>query len=324
MARVGLLALGVLGAVVVSSGDKPKPKGAPKPKGTHPRVKMIRTFAEAEAVTAEWDGCLLRTMVVPSGLGAWRAAALALADAHPTTLFVAANMPQTRAALAAEGIAWSHGVWEAPITLADAARFVVQGGAVSGLTAGMAKAVDECPDPTSKPPKPTGPTVVDLDETHIQLQPREGMKIKNSDTAWGLPSAVRAIEDAFARWQACAEEYGHAGKTMRIGDISSPAGGPLPPHKSHQEGRDVDISIQGEGLPVDALPCLLIAFLADPLVSAVFLSHSKQAELWDELAGHDLAALRDELQYPNPPGTKGTRVSHEPGHTKHFHVRFRA
>ncbi len=326
MARPGLLALGILGAIAVS-GDKPKP-GRPATKGKHhPRLRVVRSIAEVNEV-AKWDGCLLGTLVVPGGLGLWRAAALAIVDEHPTTLFVVADMPESRAVLASLGLKWRIGVWDGPTGMEPAeARFVVEGKSLPTLAAGLRKAAEECPgptpEPTTKPPKPDGPTVAE-DGIELQLQPLPGMKIKNPDTAWGLPDVVHAIEDAFARWRQCADEYGHGDNVMRVGDISIAGGGPLAPHVSHQEGRDVDISIQGLGLPIGSLPCLLWAFLVDPLVSAVFLSYTKQHELWDELEGHDLAALRDELQYPLSSTLKGVRVTHEPGHSKHFHVRYRA
>lgn len=173
-----------------------------------------------------------------------------------------------------------------------------------------------------KPPKPGGGSAGG--DVVVQLQDRPGLHIKNPATAWGTAPVVRAIEDAVDWFIACADDLGVGGREVRIGDISAAGGGPLGSHLSHQEGRDVDVSIQGERLPVDALPCLLWAFLATDLVSTVFLDYGVQAALWDALEGHPLEALRAELQYPNGPKFKGVRVVHWPGHADHLHVRYRA
>jgi hypothetical protein len=147
--------------------------------------------------------------------------------------------------------------------------------------------------------------------------------IKNPARAWGTEATIRSILDAMARWRQCSAEYGLAYE-LRVADVSTMGGGKLPPHKSHHEGRDVDVSVQGHGLPVDALPCMLLAFMADPNVRVVYLDHGVQGELHEllERAPELGAELLPELQYPLGPGQGMTRIRHWPGHADHLHVRY--
>ena len=170
-------------------------------------------------------------------------------------------------------------------------------------------------DPKSKPPAPVT----------TQLGPGDGYVIKNPDRAWGTAEAIRSLRDAIAEFLQCAADLElDPTYTIRVADISRQGGGKLPPHLSHHEGRDVDVSIQGHKLPLDALPCLLVSFLRDENTRVVFLDWKTQGEVWKAIEGGPFEGLRTELQWPLAAGTGRTRVRHSKGHANHLHVRFKA
>ncbi|SBO41998.1 penicillin-insensitive murein endopeptidase [Cyanobium sp. NIES-981] len=56
------------------------------------------------------------------------------------------------------------------------------------------------------------------------------------DKQFGLPATIKAIEEIGKAWF----ENHRTGPVIGIGNISKNGGGPVPPHKSHQTGLDVD------------------------------------------------------------------------------------
>ena len=60
---------------------------------------------------------------------------------------------------------------------------------------------------------------------------------------YGTPETIRNIYNAAKRYRAYFRDRGLKFVPLSIGDISRPSGGPLPPHVSHQSGRDVDVGI---------------------------------------------------------------------------------
>lgn len=130
---------------------------------------------------------------------------------------------------------------------------------------------------------------------------------------WGTPEMVAGI-------QAVAKDMKAAGAPpLQIGDISYQYGGPIRRHKSHQNGRDVDIFFVGSGGRFD-VPMnfrLLAAALAQMNVTNVFIDTPLKNALLSY--GHQL--LREqkisEEVYQKAAGV----MSYEPGHGDHFHVR---
>lgn len=145
----------------------------------------------------------------------------------------------------------------------------------------------------------------------------DGHRVRRPRNAWGTATAVASLLQALERYH----QSGLADVT--IGDMSKEGGGPLKPHKSHQFGRDVDLSFDGT-LPLEPTAKLLQAFLLDDNVGAIFLDWNAQREVWHALAlDPDLAlGVEPELQYPLAKGTGRTRIRHWPGHKNHIHVRF--
>lgn len=144
---------------------------------------------------------------------------------------------------------------------------------------------------------------------------------------YGADFVVRALREAL-------KEYRRAqGPRPRIlvGDLSLPHGGPFPPHKSHQNGRDVDIHLprirdgQGRRSRIDwqASWRLIEALRRNPLLHKIFLSAGLHASLAQ--AARQLGVAESQItriiQFPgqNPKAI----VRHSPGHDRHIHLRYR-
>lgn len=126
---------------------------------------------------------------------------------------------------------------------------------------------------------------------------------------WGTARMVNGI-------QYIGQRLARAGApTMQVGDMSYKNGGPIRRHKSHQNGRDVDIFfISGRGGFDTASNWLLIrSALDNPYmrVSNVFISNQKKAAL-----------LSYARRIGDPMASRAASVmSYEPGHNDHFHIR---
>lgn len=126
---------------------------------------------------------------------------------------------------------------------------------------------------------------------------------------WGTARLVNGI-------QHIGRQLSRAGApAMQVGDMSYKNGGPIRRHKSHQNGRDVDIFfINGRGGFDTASNWLLIRSALDNphmRVSNVFVSNQKKAAL--------IAYAR---RIGDPMASRAASVmSFEPGHDDHFHIR---
>jgi hypothetical protein len=120
---------------------------------------------------------------------------------------------------------------------------------------------------------------------------------------------------------------GYRGELV-ICDLSDHDGGRLQPHLSHRTGHDVDIRLpidEAGDIDWDATWALVAAFIEDDEVEYIFLEHPLQAELAAaaERAGLDETVRAAAIQWPDRPGTNSGIVRHEPGHTRHLHIRIR-
>ena len=152
---------------------------------------------------------------------------------------------------------------------------------------------------------------------------------------WGTRATVRQLDDVLHQW---AQKYPDAPPVL-VGNLSSRNGGKLSPHKSHQSGRDVDLSYvldwngqtsvswqQATASNLDAgrtwaLLKLLVksadieVIFADRAVQRLLLEYAKKKGLvrrsrlgwWLEIAATE---------------KRSSLVRHVPGHRDHFHVRF--
>lgn len=167
----------------------------------------------------------------------------------------------------------------------------------------------------------------------VQLTAREHWGVAYPDNAWATLETVtyleRALAEAFSTASADAPP-------VTIGDLSSPWGGPLPPHASHQSGRDVDVGYarlhaadpwwtdaSERTLNVEVTWGVVRALVRGSPVEVIFVDRSLQVLL----AAHARRIGEDprwidglfELGRARPSAI----VRHEPGHTNHMHVRFK-
>jgi penicillin-insensitive murein endopeptidase len=119
-----------------------------------------------------------------------------------------------------------------------------------------------------------------------------------------------------------------------IGDIGKPEGGALPPHLSHQSGRDVDVGYYyttGDKWYTPARPnnldlprtwALVRAMVTRTDVEVIFIDRSIQKLLrgYAEGIGEDATWLDD--LFGGPASALRALIRHEPGHRTHIHVRF--
>jgi LysM repeat protein len=132
---------------------------------------------------------------------------------------------------------------------------------------------------------------------------------------------------------------------VAIGNISAQNGGRLPPHKSHQSGRDVDIGFWFTDQPKGG-PKGFISGLKHPLhyaanwafvealcgksrdesrVEYIFLDYLLQARLYRYAKRKGVPKRRLDWLFQFPHGRRALRgiIRHSKGHDDHFHIRFR-
>jgi LysM repeat protein len=131
---------------------------------------------------------------------------------------------------------------------------------------------------------------------------------------------------------------------LAIGDISSPKGGILPGHGSHQSGRDIDLGLYYLATPakypdefVSVDHAKLDAAATWTLVEAlweasrlpggpelVFLDYDVQGALYKHARklGVSKSTLKKIFQYPDGKWAQGRLVQHVAKHDDHIHVRF--
>ncbi|NSW87807.1 MAG: penicillin-insensitive murein endopeptidase [Syntrophobacteraceae bacterium] len=156
-----------------------------------------------------------------------------------------------------------------------------------------------------------------------------GYQIRGEDQTHTTPEVVGAMLDAIE----AVRNYFPNTADLYIGDFSNPTGGPMRNHRSHQNGRDVDLGMYAkdnrtldgfipmneENLDVAKTWCLLENIIRSQRVQYVFLDRRIQKLLYDYAAarGTDPAYL-DRL-FGND---RGSFVRHVRNHVDHMHIRF--
>jgi murein endopeptidase len=126
---------------------------------------------------------------------------------------------------------------------------------------------------------------------------------------------------------------------VRVHDLSLQNGGPMPGHKSHQWGRDVDITYYQHGCPevcggrhvapseLDAPRQwrLLRQWLERNQAEFIFIDYALQRPLYKAASANGASAreLAQWFQYPRGPKFPAGIVRHVPNHANHVHMRFR-
>ena len=155
--------------------------------------------------------------------------------------------------------------------------------------------------------------------------------------AWATRTTVATIDMVLREW---ARRY-PSEQQIIVGNLSARAGGKLPPHSSHQSGRDVDLSYpqiwdhKSELGPQDMnernlernLTWSLLELLKETgAVEAVFIDRKLQKLLYEfalESGRYSKKDLENWMEYPGSAGAGDPIIQHVPGHSDHLHVRFK-
>ncbi len=153
---------------------------------------------------------------------------------------------------------------------------------------------------------------------------------------WGSHSTVVQLDAVLKRWAKLQPD----GPPILVGNISARRGGPLEPHKTHQSGRDVDLSyiarwdgkervvwqkMNAHNLDVTKTWALIKLLVKHADVEMMFIDRAIQKLLLRD-ALHNGTLKRELLRKwleVAPGATVGkTLIRHVAGHDDHLHVRF--
>lgn len=153
---------------------------------------------------------------------------------------------------------------------------------------------------------------------------------------WATGETVATLDRVLREWR---RRFPDA-QPVLVGNMSSPTGGRLEPHASHQSGRDVDLSypqiwdrkeelnwreMSDANLDRKMTWELLQLLVETGAVEHVFIDSKLQKLLYEYAKEHEPVPKRRLsrwLEYPRRPGSTGAIVQHVPGHIDHMHVRF--
>jgi|GEM_PF-460391 len=160
-----------------------------------------------------------------------------------------------------------------------------------------------------------------------------GYTLYRHDRSYATPELIGALLDAI---EGVKEKYPDAPDVF-LGDFSFRKGGPIRPHRSHQNGRDVDIGLYAKGnrtlkrfvsmndsnLDVPKTWCLIENLLRSQRIQYIFVDRRIQEPLFKyALAqGFDRDYL-DRLFKNVGQRHRGAIIQHLGGHRNHLHVRF--
>jgi LysM repeat protein len=185
------------------------------------------------------------------------------------------------------------------------------------------------------PSEAIGPTNRGRLEKGVPLPSHRGYVIRTTARAYGTEETARWMVAAF---DAVDAKFKHT-KVVRIHDISDRNGGRLRDHKSHQNGRDADISYYQEDcgpsgcrfehfraseLDVARQWTLLEYWLRNRQAEMIFIDYRLQAKLYRyaRRRGATKAQLDEWIQYPRGKYEPEGVIRHYRNHADHLHVRF--
>lgn len=161
----------------------------------------------------------------------------------------------------------------------------------------------------------------------VQLPEGEGWVAVSPGQAWGTLETIEALRHCI---QKIAREFPGT-PPLYIGHISARHGGYLSPHKSHQAGRDVDVSYyltkgarwyaraNSKNLDRERTWAFVRTIVTDTDVDMIFIDRSIQRLLKDYALeiGEDREWVRGLFE-----GGSNPIVRHAKGHATHLHIRF--
>ncbi len=167
-----------------------------------------------------------------------------------------------------------------------------------------------------------------------QMESSPGMYVRNKSRAYGTDRTVDMLQAAGADVQ------GHwpDAPDLVVGSLSRRNGGPLSPHRSHQSGRDADVTYYHRGnvaLPdflnmtpemLDAVKTwhLFKVLIDTGTVEFIFVDYALQEVLYEYAMsiGYEADELAEIFQYPRGRSQPVGIIRHANGHRNHFHIRF--
>jgi murein endopeptidase len=169
----------------------------------------------------------------------------------------------------------------------------------------------------------------------VQLPAHGAYVVRDPSRAWGTADTIGRLTSAFDQ-VLLADPLA---PRVRVHDLSLQSGGPMRGHKSHQSGRDVDLTYyrrtcerECTGLPVSAAELdaarqwrLLQHWLERGHAEFIFIDYALQRPLYEAASASGATArhLARWFQYPRGRDFPSGIIRHAPGHANHVHVRFR-
>ncbi len=156
-----------------------------------------------------------------------------------------------------------------------------------------------------------------------------GYKLREESRTYTTPEVIGALLDAI---EAVRTEFPDT-CDVYLGDFSSTNGGSAIHHRSHQNGRDVDVGMYAKGnRPLDQLVsmnesnldaaktwCLIENIIRSQRVQYIFLDKSVQRILYDYAVSRGYEQAYLDRIFGN---VRGSLIQHVRNHVDHFHVRF--
>ena len=168
----------------------------------------------------------------------------------------------------------------------------------------------------------------------IPLEPFPGLLVRPSvHHVYGTPETIAALHYAVAR----VHKLFPGAHDLVVGDLSRKGGGRLPPHVSHQSGRDVDIgyyhrnidaprsfvNANAANLDLERTWAFVEALLDDHKVEYIFMDYAVQRLLYNYVK-YRLGAPESylEMVFAYPRRSHTAFIRHEVKHRDHMHIRF--
>lgn len=168
----------------------------------------------------------------------------------------------------------------------------------------------------------------------VPLRKGAGLEVTSVAQAYGTRRVVRLLKaaaaDVQARWPRSPE--------LVVGDLSYKQGGPMPPHKSHESGRDADLGFYHRGnvqlerfrkMTPETFDArknwhFFKSLIDSGEIKYIFVIYELQKELYEyaRSIGYTREELKTLIQYPRPRYKSVGIIRHVGGHDDHSHIRF--
>lgn len=169
----------------------------------------------------------------------------------------------------------------------------------------------------------------------VAMEDSPGLTVRNQSRSYGTQRTIDLLQaaaaDVQARWPDAPD--------LVVGSLSLRQGGPIRPHRSHQNGRDADLTYYHRGnveLPDfrDMTPETFDAvknwhffkiLIETGEVQFIFVDYELQRMLFEYALsiGYTEEDLEEVIQYPRGRRAANGIIRHARGHQNHFHIRFK-